>query len=84
MSPKSNSPVPMIVWTSPEPSRGRLRIALASGVLYAASILYSAGSRILIAAELIALGVGYVVLLFALGELGREDLRLIRRVLGKA
>jgi stage V sporulation protein B len=61
-----------------------LRIGLAAGGLYAASILYSAGSRTFIAAELIALGVGYVVMLFALGELGREDIRLIRRVLGKA
>jgi stage V sporulation protein B len=61
-----------------------LRIALASGALYAVSILISAGSRIFIAAELVALGAGYVVLLFALGELGRDDIRLIRRVLGKA
>ena len=57
-----------------------LRIAGCAGVVYGASLLFSPASKVLIVAELIALSVGYVVVLILSGELSRDDLRLIGRV----
>jgi hypothetical protein len=57
-----------------------LRIAACAGVIYAASLLFSPASKILIVAQLIALSVAYVIALIVSGELGRSDLRLIARV----
>ena len=57
-----------------------VRIAACSGVIYAASLLFSPASRLLIIGQLIALSVAYVIALIVSGEIGRDDLRLITRV----
>jgi O-antigen/teichoic acid export membrane protein len=57
------------------------RIAACAGAIYAASLLFSPASKLLIIAQLIALSVAYVIALIITGELGRDDLSLISRVL---
>jgi hypothetical protein len=57
-----------------------LRIAGSAGAVYAASLLFSPASKLLIIGQLIALSVAYLVALLVTGELGRDDLRLISRV----
>jgi stage V sporulation protein B len=60
------------------------RITGSAGVIYAASLLFSPGSKLLIIGQLMALSVAYLIALIASGELGRDDLRLISRVLRPA
>ena len=60
------------------------RITACAGVTYAASILFSPGSNVLIITELIGLSVVYVIVLIVTGELGRRDLSLITRVLRRS
>jgi len=61
-----------------------VRIAGCAGVIYAASLLFSPASKVLIIAQLIVLSVAYVITLIITGELGRNDLRLIARVLRRS
>lgn len=56
------------------------RIAGSAGAIYAASLLFSPASKLLIIGQLFALSVAYLVALVLTGELGRDDLRLISRV----
>ena len=56
------------------------RIAACAGVVYAASLLFSPASKVMIIGQLIALSIAYVIALIISGELGRDDLRLIARV----
>lgn len=58
-----------------------VRIAACAGVIYAASLIFSPGSKLLIIAQLIGLSVIYVIVLIVTGELGRNDLSLIARVI---
>jgi O-antigen/teichoic acid export membrane protein len=60
-----------------------VRIAGCAGAIYGAALLFSPASKILIIAQLFALSVAYLTALVITGELGRADLRLIGRVLGK-
>ena len=60
------------------------RIAGCTGVIYAASLLFSPASKVLIIAQLIALSVAYVIALIITGELGRDDLRLVARVVRRS
>ena len=60
------------------------RISGCAAVVYAASLLFSPASKLLIIAELICLSVVYLIALIASGELGRHDLRLIERVFQRA
>jgi stage V sporulation protein B len=61
-----------------------LRIPGCAGVIYAAALLFSPGSKLMIIAQLIALSVAYVIALIITGELGRSDLRLIARVVRRS
>jgi stage V sporulation protein B len=56
------------------------RITGAAGAIYAASLLFSPASKLLIIGQLIALSLAYVAALVLTGELGRDDLRLVSRV----
>ena len=56
------------------------RITGSAVAIYAASLLFSPASKLLIIGQLIALSLAYVVALVLTGELGRDDLRLISRV----
>jgi O-antigen/teichoic acid export membrane protein len=58
-----------------------VRIAACAGVIYGASLLFSPASKVLIVAQLFVLSVAYVVALIISGELGRNDLTLIARVI---
>ncbi|HLF83180.1 MAG TPA: oligosaccharide flippase family protein [Blastocatellia bacterium] len=60
------------------------RIAACAGVTYAASLLFSPASKLLTIAQLIALSVAYVIALIVSGELGRDDLRLMARVVRRS
>src|SRR5205085_11573184 len=57
------------------------RIAAASALLYALSLAYAPASRALIVVKLAALCLLYVILLIASREVGRDELRLIQRVI---
>ena len=57
-----------------------VRIAVCAGAIYAASLLFSPASKGLIVAQLIALSVVYLIALIVSGELGRDDLKLIARM----
>ena len=56
------------------------RIMACAGAVYAGSLLFASQSKLLLIGQLIALSVAYVITLVVTGELGREDLRLIARV----
>jgi stage V sporulation protein B len=58
-----------------------LRITAAAAVVYVGSILINGSSVVMLAVELISMGLLYVGALALTGELGREDLEKIRRVL---
>ena len=56
------------------------RITGCAGVIYAVSLLFRPGSKLLIIGHLIGLSLIYVIALIVTGELGRDDLSLIRKV----
>jgi stage V sporulation protein B len=58
-----------------------LRIGAAAAIVYAAS-LFVPTSGALVAGEFVLFGLVYLGLLFALGELGRDEIGLARRVAG--
>lgn len=57
-----------------------VRIAGCGAAVYAGSLLFSASSKVMIVAKLVALTVVYLAALVAGGEVGRKDLTAIRRV----
>lgn len=57
-----------------------VRIAASAGAVYAASLLFSPSSKLMIVAQLIALTFVYLAALVATGEVGGEDLRVVARV----
>jgi stage V sporulation protein B len=57
------------------------RIAACSAITYVLSLAYAPTSRALIVVKLAALGLLYVALLIASREVGRDELRLIQRVM---
>ncbi|HXU36188.1 MAG TPA: oligosaccharide flippase family protein [Blastocatellia bacterium] len=58
-----------------------VRIAICAGAIYGASLLFFTSSKLLIIAKLVALSVLYLVALIISREVGRDDLRMIRRVI---
>jgi len=56
------------------------RISGCAGAIYAASLLFSPASKLLILVQLTGLSVVYAIALIVTGELGRDDLRRIVRV----
>lgn len=65
------------------PAYSLARIIGCSAVIYALSLCYAPASKVMIVAKLAALGVLYIVLLIASREIGREELRLVQRVIKK-
>ena len=59
------------------------RIVACSAAVYALSLAYAPASKVLIVAKLAVLGLLYVVALIVSREVGRDELRLIRRVVQK-
>jgi stage V sporulation protein B len=59
------------------------RIAACSAAVYALSLTYAPTSKVLVAVKLAALGLLYVAGLIASREVGRDELRLIQRVVKK-
>jgi stage V sporulation protein B len=57
-----------------------MRIALAAGVTYAASLMLDSASSVVIVVEMIVMMLLYIAVLALTGELGRTDLDKIRRV----
>lgn len=57
------------------------RVGVVAGVIYAMSLALPLGG-VLVAGELVLFGVVYLVLLFVVRELGREEIGLARRILG--
>jgi len=57
-----------------------VRIAGSAGSIYAASLLFSPSSKLLIVVKLIALSVCYLALLIITREVGRNDLRVLSQV----
>ena len=58
-----------------------VRIAICAGAIYGASLLFFTSSKPLIIAKLVALSVLYFVALIVSREVGRDDLRMIGRVI---
>jgi polysaccharide transporter, PST family len=56
------------------------RITGSAGAIYAASLLFSPSSKLLIVAKLIALSVFYLAALIISGEVGRRDLQVLKQV----
>ena len=56
------------------------RITVSAAAVYAASLLFTPTSKLLIIGQLVALSLVYLIVLVVTGELGRADLKLIRRV----
>jgi stage V sporulation protein B len=63
------------------PLKSILRIALGAGAIYGASLVFTPDSKVLILAEMVALGLVYFVALVLTGELGRDDLGAVKKVL---
>ena len=63
------------------PPLAAVRIAGCGAAVYAGSLLFTASSKVMIVAKLVALTFVYLGALAATGEMGREDLRVIQRVL---
>jgi stage V sporulation protein B len=61
--------------------RSALRISACAGTVYGVSLLFSPASKLLIIVQLIALSMTYAIALVISGELGRNDLRLLAKVL---
>lgn len=61
-----------------------VRIAGCAGAIYAASLLFSPASKVLTIVQLIAMSGAYLIALIVSGELGRDDLRLIARVVRRS
>ena len=59
------------------------RIAGCSAIIYALSLAYTPASKPLIMVKLAALGLFYIIVLIASREVGRDELRLLRRVMKK-
>ncbi|HST23241.1 MAG TPA: oligosaccharide flippase family protein [Blastocatellia bacterium] len=60
-----------------------LRIALCSGLIYAASIAFTSASKVLIVGKLAVLCIVYVIALVVVKEIGRDDLADVKKVLKK-
>ena len=58
-----------------------LRIALCSGLIYAASIAFTPASKVLIVGKLAVLCIIYVIALVVVREIGRDDLADVKKVL---
>src|SRR5438132_6488898 len=56
------------------------RIAGSAGAVYAASLLFSPSSNLLIVAKLIGLSVFYLAALIISGEVGRRDVQVLAQV----
>ncbi len=65
------------------PPLSLLRIIACSAVVYALSFIYTPTSKVMIIVKLAALGLLYVVALVTSREVGRDELRLIQRVVKK-
>ena len=63
----------MPVWSA-------VRIAVCAAAIYGASLLFSTSSKVPIVAKLVALSVSYLIALIASREVGRDDFRMITRV----
>jgi hypothetical protein len=57
-----------------------VRIVACAGAIFSASLLFSTSSKLLIVVKLIALSVSYLLALIISREVGRDDLRLIAKV----
>ena len=62
------------------PPLSAVRIAICAAAIYGASALFLASSKVLIIGKLVTLSVSYLVALIISREVGRDDLRMITRV----
>lgn len=63
------------------PAWSAVRIAICSAAIYGASLLFFTSSKLLIIVKLVALSILYLVALIVSREVGRDDFRMITRVI---
>jgi hypothetical protein len=62
------------------PLKSAVRITLCAAIVYGASLIFVTASRVLIVIQLAAGVVLYFILLVLTGELGRDDLVAVKKV----